>query len=303
MVDGGQGALRLITTNRRERAQHMAEPRIVTAALIIIGNEILSGRTKDRNMGFIAEELTECGVRLMEVRVVADIQKEIVDAVNGLRARYDYVFTTGGILTSRRDPRFWGPTANPDATPVGADPAVEPTAVEAHQWEALALVAQRTQAGSPIAFTNVLEDRPSNPVLARISAGPLHPEPEGRLRGGRRARADLRGRPVARVAADPAAQRPPPMVREGVRAGDQAAARPEDLGRGRLLAGQHGPVDLAGGEPRAGIPEGPSVTARARGGGDLHRGADQVGSAAPGRRRHRASGTCDPACGDAVRPD
>ncbi|MDF1737243.1 MAG: molybdopterin-binding protein, partial [Minwuia sp.] len=65
----------------------MAEPKIVTAALIIIGNEILSGRTKDRNMGFLAEELTERGVRLMEVRVVADIQKEIVDAVNSLRAR------------------------------------------------------------------------------------------------------------------------------------------------------------------------------------------------------------------------
>ncbi|PJK31478.1 competence/damage-inducible protein A [Minwuia thermotolerans] len=80
-----------------------AEPKIVTAALIIIGNEILSGRTKDKNMGFIAERLTELGVRMMEARVVADIEAEIVDAVNSLRARYDYVFTTGGIGPTHDD--------------------------------------------------------------------------------------------------------------------------------------------------------------------------------------------------------
>ena len=80
-----------------------AEPKIVTAALVIIGNEILSGRTKDKNMGFLAERLTEIGVRMMEVRVVADIEAEIVDAVNTLRARYDYVFTTGGIGPTHDD--------------------------------------------------------------------------------------------------------------------------------------------------------------------------------------------------------
>lgn len=79
------------------------EPKIVTAALIIIGNEILSGRTKDKNLGFLADRLTELNVRMMEVRIVADITREIVDAVNALRARYDYVFTTGGIGPTHDD--------------------------------------------------------------------------------------------------------------------------------------------------------------------------------------------------------
>lgn len=79
------------------------EPRVVTAALIIIGNEILSGRTKDKNMGFIADRLTDLGIRMMEVRVVADIPADIVDAVNTLRARYNYVFTTGGIGPTHDD--------------------------------------------------------------------------------------------------------------------------------------------------------------------------------------------------------
>lgn len=80
-----------------------AEPKIVTAALIIIGNEILSGRTKDKNMGFIADQLTRLGIRMMEARIVADIPEDIVEAVNNLRARYDYVFTTGGIGPTHDD--------------------------------------------------------------------------------------------------------------------------------------------------------------------------------------------------------
>ncbi|WP_417516695.1 competence/damage-inducible protein A [Minwuia sp.] len=80
-----------------------AEPKIVTAALIIIGNEILSGRTKDKNMGFIADRLTALGIRMLEARVVADIEAEIVEAVNALRAKYDYVFTTGGIGPTHDD--------------------------------------------------------------------------------------------------------------------------------------------------------------------------------------------------------
>jgi len=76
---------------------------VVTAAVLIIGNEILSGRTKDVNLGYLAEELTKAGVRLREARVVADVEAEIIAAVNECRARYDYVFTTGGIGPTHDD--------------------------------------------------------------------------------------------------------------------------------------------------------------------------------------------------------
>jgi molybdenum cofactor synthesis domain-containing protein len=75
----------------------------VTAALLVIGDEILSGRTKDKNIGFVADYLTEIGIDLREVRVVPDIIPEIVDALNALRARYTYVFTTGGIGPTHDD--------------------------------------------------------------------------------------------------------------------------------------------------------------------------------------------------------
>ena len=75
----------------------MADSDTVTAALLIIGNEILSGRTKDANLPFIAEGLGGMGIRLSEVRVVPDIEDEIIAAVNLLREKYDYLFTTGGI--------------------------------------------------------------------------------------------------------------------------------------------------------------------------------------------------------------
>src|SRR5207302_3013355 len=70
---------------------------IVTAALLVIGDEILSGRTKDKNIGHIADHLTAIGIQMKEVRVVPDEEPEIVDALNALRSRYDYVFTTVGI--------------------------------------------------------------------------------------------------------------------------------------------------------------------------------------------------------------
>jgi molybdenum cofactor synthesis domain-containing protein len=79
------------------------EPDIVTAAILVIGDEILSGRTKDKNIGYIAEYLTNLGVDLREVRVVPDIEEEIVDALNGMRKRYNYVFTTGGIGPTHDD--------------------------------------------------------------------------------------------------------------------------------------------------------------------------------------------------------
>ena len=75
----------------------------VTAALIVIGDEVLSGRTKDKNIGHIAERLTEVGIDLREVRVVADVEDDIVAAINALRARFTYVFTTGGIGPTHDD--------------------------------------------------------------------------------------------------------------------------------------------------------------------------------------------------------
>ncbi len=76
---------------------------IVTAALIVIGDEILSGRTRDRNIGYIADYMTTIGIRLREVRVVGDIADEIAGAVNALRKSHDYVFTTGGIGPTHDD--------------------------------------------------------------------------------------------------------------------------------------------------------------------------------------------------------
>ena len=82
----------------------MSQPKeIVTAATLVIGDEILSGRTKDKNVGYIADYLTAIGIDLKEVRVVADDESAIVDALNTLRAKYTYVFTTGGIGPTHDD--------------------------------------------------------------------------------------------------------------------------------------------------------------------------------------------------------
>src|SRR5215212_5703446 len=78
-------------------------PTLVTAGLLVIGDEILSGRTKDKNIGYIAEYLTNIGIDLKEVRIVADEEPAIVDALNALRRRYTYVFTTGGIGPTHDD--------------------------------------------------------------------------------------------------------------------------------------------------------------------------------------------------------
>ncbi len=75
----------------------------ITAALLVIGDEILSGRTKDVNIATTAEFCTDLGIDLREVRVVADVTDEIVEAVNALRAKYTYVFTTGGIGPTHDD--------------------------------------------------------------------------------------------------------------------------------------------------------------------------------------------------------
>jgi molybdenum cofactor synthesis domain-containing protein len=81
--------------------QDVAE--IPTAAVLLIGDEVLSGRTKDKNLGFIADYLTALGIDLKEARVVADDEADIVAAVNALRGRYAYVFTTGGIGPTHDD--------------------------------------------------------------------------------------------------------------------------------------------------------------------------------------------------------
>lgn len=84
-----------------DRAAHpTANP---TAAMLVIGDEILSGRTRDSNMHYLAGELTRHGIRLMEVRVVADDHATIIAAVNALRAEYDHLFTSGGIGPTHDD--------------------------------------------------------------------------------------------------------------------------------------------------------------------------------------------------------
>lgn len=75
----------------------------ITAGLLVIGDEILSGRTKDVNIGATAEYCTDLGIELREVRVVSDVTEAIVEAVNALRSRYTYVFTTGGIGPTHDD--------------------------------------------------------------------------------------------------------------------------------------------------------------------------------------------------------
>jgi molybdenum cofactor synthesis domain-containing protein len=78
-------------------------PDTPTASLIVIGNEILSGRTRDANIQFLASALGKIGAPLVEVRVIPDIEKEIVTAVNALRSKFTYVFTTGGIGPTHDD--------------------------------------------------------------------------------------------------------------------------------------------------------------------------------------------------------
>jgi len=74
-----------------------------TACLLIIGNEVLSGRTKDANLQYLAARLTGMGIRMAEARVIPDITEVVVGALNECRARYDYVFTTGGIGPTHDD--------------------------------------------------------------------------------------------------------------------------------------------------------------------------------------------------------
>ena len=102
----------------------------VTAAFLVIGDEILSGRTKDKNIGFLAEYLTAIGIDLREVRIVPDIREKIIEAVNALRPQYTYVFTSGGIGPTHDDI-----TADSIAAAFGVPIDVDPRAraiLEAH---------------------------------------------------------------------------------------------------------------------------------------------------------------------------
>ncbi len=101
----------------------MSQQRIWTAALLVIGDEILSGRTQDRNVAQLAKWLNLQGIRLSEVRVVADDMAAIGEAVNQLRARNDYLFTTGGIGPTHDDI-----TVDAIAAALGVDVVVHPRA-------------------------------------------------------------------------------------------------------------------------------------------------------------------------------
>jgi molybdenum cofactor synthesis domain-containing protein len=103
---------------------------IITAGILVIGDEILSGRTKDKNIGYIAQYLTDIGIDPREVRIVGDDESAIAEALNALRGRYTYVFTTGGIGPTHDDI-----TADSVAKAFGVEIGYHPQAVallEAH---------------------------------------------------------------------------------------------------------------------------------------------------------------------------
>ncbi len=136
---------------------------VVTAALLVIGDEILSGRTKDKNIGYIAEHLTGLGIDLKEVRVVPDEEPEVVTALNALRARYTYVFTTGGIGPTHDDI-----TADCVAKAFGVPIGYDPRAVEI-------MTARITQTGGVMNEARMRMTRiPAGAelVLNKVSAAP-----------------------------------------------------------------------------------------------------------------------------------
>ncbi|MCC7253082.1 molybdopterin-binding protein [Hyphomicrobium sp.] len=134
-----------------DQGAHVPQDEIITAAVLVIGDEILSGRTKDRNVGAIAEHLTAIGIALREVRVVGDDRDDIVAAVNALRARYTYVFTTGGIGPTHDDI-----TADAIGAAFGVAVDIDPRAV--------ALMA-------PVFAARGIELTPARLRMARIPAG------------------------------------------------------------------------------------------------------------------------------------
>lgn len=127
---------------------------IVTAAMVVIGDEILSGRTRDRNIGHMAAMMTAVGIDLKEVRIVADDTAAIVEAVNALRSRNTYVFTTGGIGPTHDD-------ITADAIAAAFDLPCE------HDAQALRLLAEHYEKRG-IEFTEARRR------MARMPRGPRH---------------------------------------------------------------------------------------------------------------------------------
>jgi molybdenum cofactor synthesis domain-containing protein len=119
----------------------------VTAAVLIIGDEILSGRTQDTNLNFIAKYLGTYGVDLAEARVVPDIKEEIIAALNALRTKYDYVITTGGIGPTHDDI-----TADCVAEAFGVELYEHPEIIEMmrSRWQGELNAARRRMARVPV---------------------------------------------------------------------------------------------------------------------------------------------------------
>jgi molybdenum cofactor synthesis domain-containing protein len=132
-----------------------------TAAMLVIGDEILSGRTQDSNTNYVAKFLGALGIDLKEARVVPDVEAEIVAAVNALRVRYDYLFTTGGI----------GPTHD-DITADAISTALEVT-IDYHP-EALQLIGSRYKPGEFNEMRRRMARIPGGATLIRnsVSAAP-----------------------------------------------------------------------------------------------------------------------------------
>jgi molybdenum cofactor synthesis domain-containing protein len=144
----------------------MTEPRTWTAALIVIGDEILSGRTQDRNVSQIALWLNVQGIRLREVRVVPDEKDAIAEAVNTLRARHDYLFTTGGIGPTHDDI-----TVDAIAAALGLDVEIHPrarAALSAYYENRGGLNDQRLRMARVPAGADLIENRMSGAPGIRI---------------------------------------------------------------------------------------------------------------------------------------
>jgi molybdenum cofactor synthesis domain-containing protein len=140
---------------------------IVTAAMLVIGDEILSGRTKDKNIGHLADIMTTVGIDLKEVRIVADEEDEIVAAVNAVRARYTYVFTTGGI----------GPTHD-DIT---ADSIAKAFGVPCEYHSQAYAMLEESYAGRGIEFTEARKRMARTPRGADLIDNPVSTAPGFRI--------------------------------------------------------------------------------------------------------------------------
>lgn len=136
---------------------------IVTAAMIVIGDEILSGRTREGNAHHLAKMLTAAGIDLCEVRIVADDQDAIIEAVNTLRARNTYLFTSGGIGPTHDDI-----TADAVGTALGLPVEVDPTAYQV-------LAAHYAKNGQP--FTEARQRMARVPEGASLIDNPISMAP------------------------------------------------------------------------------------------------------------------------------